>query len=366
MKIKPGMNSQNTNNPSMINVGLIGFGMGGRIFHAPLITYVEGLRLVKIRETRDENIRVAKQRYPGVKIVSDAMDILEDPEIDLVIVAVPNKFHFSLAKEALERDKHVVVEKPFTVTPEQGATLVALAERCNKILSVYHNRRWDSDFRTVREVINSGKLGRLVEYEAHYDRFRNTIRPATWKEEGSDGTGLLYDLGSHLIDQALVLFGMPEAVTAFTAMQRDQSRIVDNFEVLLHYPALKVTLKSGMLVKATLPKYILLGTEGSFVKSGLDVQESDLDAGKKALTAEDWGREPNTLWGQLTYGQNGNTYIETVESLAGDYPAFYRNIRDAILGRDELIVTPGQACNTIRIIELARQSQEEKKTISLV
>lgn len=251
-----------------LQVGLIGYGMAGRIFHAPLIAAVKGLKLRMIRETREENIMIATKRYPDAEIVADAESIFTNKEIDLVVVAAPNKAHHSLVKEALLADKHVVVEKPFTVSTAEADELIKLAEEKNKILTVYHNRRWDSDFQTVKKVIESGKLGRIVELESHYDRFRNTLRPNTWKEEGSKGTGLLYDLGSHLIDQAQVLFGLPEAITAHLAIQRDNSRVIDNLEVILHYPKVKVTIKSGILVKEPLPKYIILGTHGSFVKYG--------------------------------------------------------------------------------------------------
>ncbi len=346
-----------------INVGLVGYGMGGRIFHAPLINYVPGLHLHSIRETRDERIAHARQYYPDVNIVPDALDIFSDPEIDLAVLAVPNKFHYELAMEALRQDKHVIVEKPFTVTSAEADKLIEEAEKRNKILSVYQNRRFDSDFLTVRRVLKNGKLGRLVEYEAHYDRFRNSLRPSTWKEEGTPGTGLLYDLGSHLIDQAQQLFGVPQAVTAFLDSQRDNSRIPDSFEVILHYNGVKVTLKSGMLVKAPLPKYILLGTHGAFVKYGEDVQEATLNEGKKSLSESDWGEEPPENWGILHYEKDGETIRESVESTPGNYAGFYENVRDAVQGGGELFVTPGQARNTIRIIELAQQSNNEKRTI---
>jgi len=346
-----------------INTGLIGYGMGGRIFHAPLIDHVDGLRLHSIRETKPERIAHALNRYPDVKIVDDAKSIFTDPEVELVVLAVPNEFHHPLAIEALNHDKHVVVEKPFTVTSKQAEELSVLAAKKNKILTVYQNRRFDSDFMTVRKVIESGKLGRLVEYEAHYDRFRNTIRPSTWKEEGTPGTGLLYDLGSHLIDQALQLFGSPREVTGFLASQRDNSRITDSFQVILHYEKVKVTLKSGMLVKAPLPKYIVLGTQGTFVKYGQDVQEATLNAGEKSLSDSDWGKEPADIWGTLHYESDGETCEEKVESIPGNYAAFNENVRDAILGKQLLYVTSDQAKQTIRVIELMEQSHREKRTV---
>lgn len=346
-----------------INVGLIGFGMAGRIFHAPLIDYVEGLNLQVIRETKSENIKIISERYPDVKITNESWQVINDPAIDLIVIAVPNKHHFSIAKEALEAGKHVVVDKPFTVTSEEAEELIDLTEKNKKIISVYQNRRWDSDFLTVQKVLKSGKLGRLVEFESHYDRFRNTIRPNTWKEEGTPGTGLLYDLGSHLIDQVQVLFGLPTAITADIRTQRDNTLIPDNFELILHYPELKVTIKSGMLVKEPLPKYILLGTEGAFVKYGLDDQEADLNEAVKSLSDEDWGKEPEELWGTLNTIYNGEEYRGKVESEKGNYPAFYENIYNAIINDQELMVKPQQARNTIRIIELAMKSNDERRTV---
>lgn len=347
-----------------IKVGLIGFGMGGRIFHAPLIHYVEALELVKIRETREENIKIANEKYPQAQIVSDSKDIINDHAIDLVVIAVPNHAHHSLAKEALLADKHVVVEKPFTVTTEEADELMELSQEKKKVLSVYHNRRWDSDFLTLRQVIQDGNLGRIVEFESHFDRFRNYVRPDTWKEEGSPGTGLLYDLGSHLIDQAQVLFGLPQRVTAFMNKQRDSGSIIDNFELLLHYNDLKVTIKSGMLVKEPLPKYILLGTQGSFVKYGLDVQEAALDEGQQSLDDRNWGAEPESMWGIIHYEEGDDDLRYPVKSERGNYVAYYQNIYQSIIGEATLKVTPTQARNTIRIIELATKSNEEKRTIN--
>ncbi|MEX2335649.1 MAG: oxidoreductase [Fulvivirga sp.] len=356
------MNSEQLNR-KQINVGLIGYGMGGRVFHAPLIHHVEGLHLSMIRETRPENIKIANSRYPEAEIVAEASDVIHHRDIDLVVLAVPNKFHYALAKEALEAGKHVVVEKPFTVTSREAEELILLAQKYGKMLTVFHNRRWDSDFLTVKKVIQSEMVGRLVAYESHYDRFRNTLRPNSWKEEGSLGTGLLYDLGSHIIDQAQVLFGLPEAVTGFTAAQRDNSSIVDSFEIILHYPNLQVTLKSGMLVKEPLPKYIVSGTEGSFVKYGLDVQEEALNKGELSLADETWGLELDKNWGTLNTGYKGLNLRGTVESERGNYAAFYENVCAVIRDEEPLQVTAEQAKNTIRIIELAMQSSEEQRTM---
>ena len=343
-----------------INVGLIGYGMAGRVFHAPLVHQVEGLYLAAIRETKEENINIIKERYPDAKIVNKTAALLEDPSIDLIVVAAPNKYHYNLTKEALNAGKHVVVDKPFTITSAEAQELVELARKVGKVVSVYQNRRWDSDFLTVKKVIESGKLGRIVEYESHFDRFRNDIRPNTWKEEGELGTGLLYDLGSHLIDQALVLFGEPVSISADIRVQRDNSEIPDHFSMMMDYGKFKATIRSGMLVKEPLPKYTILGTEGAFVKYGMDVQEAALNEAKIPLSDPNWGKEPEEIWGILNTVAEGRV---TLESEKGDYVAFYANVCNAINNKAELIVKPEQALTTIKVIEYAMQSHEEKRTI---
>lgn len=344
----------------IINVGLIGFGMAGRVFHAPLVHHVEGLHLASIRETKADNIAIIKERYPEAKIVDDTSALLTDPNIDMVVIAAPNKYHFSLAKEALNADKHVVVDKPFTITSAEAQELIELAKQKGKIVSVYQNRRWDSDFLTVKKVIESGKLGRIVEYESHFDRFRNDIRPNTWKEEGELGTGLLYDLGSHLIDQALVLFGEPLSISADIRVQRDNSEIADHFSMMMDYGKFKATIRSGMLVKEPLPKYTLLGTEGAFVKYGMDIQETTLNEAKISLSDPNWGKEPEEIWGILNTVEGGRL---TLTSEKGDYPAYYINVYETIIGKSALIVKPEQALKTIKVIEYAMKSHDEKRTI---
>lgn len=347
-----------------VNVGLIGFGMAGRIFHGPTINCVEGLRLGKIRETKAPNIALIKERYPDTTIVSDTKEILNDPSIDLVIVATPNVTHYKVAKEVLAAGKHVVIDKPITVTSAEADELIELANKAGKLLTAYQNRRWDSDFLTVQKVLESGLLGRLVEFESHYDRFRNTLRPDTWKEDGVLGTGLVYDLGSHLIDQAQVLFGLPKTVTGDLRTLRNETRIIDNFEIVLDYQPLKVTLKGSLLVKEPLPRFILLGNNGAFIKFGLDVQEETLNAGQSPKHLANWGEEPENIWGTINTEFNGVELRGKVKSEKGNYVSFYDNVHKAIIGEQDLVVKPGQVRNTIRIIELAMKSSEEKRTIT--
>jgi predicted dehydrogenase len=346
-----------------INVGLIGYGIGGQVFHAPVLTVVDGLILKKIRAIKAGQVSLAKKRYPETELVATAEDIIDDNAIDLVIIAAPNTHHFPMARQALNAGKHVVVDKPFTITSAEADELIALANKKQKLLSVFQSRRFDSDFRTVQKIIESGLLGNIVELESRYDRFRNYLKPNAWREEAIPGSGLLYDLGSHLIDQALTLFGLPLAVTAFIMNQRTGTKVDDNFELILKYPGMKVTLKSGMLVREPLQRFVLLGENGSFVKKGMDVQEEALKAGLSAQTTTGWGIEPIEIWGILNATVKGIHISGRVESEKGDYIAYYQNIYDAVSKQSPLIVTAGQARNVIRIIELAIQSDKLEKTI---
>ncbi|MDE3183617.1 MAG: Gfo/Idh/MocA family oxidoreductase [Bacteroidota bacterium] len=347
----------------IIRVGLIGFGVGGQIFHAPVLTTVKGLELVKIRATKPEQINVAETKYPKAEIVPTSEEICNDENIDLVVITTPNTSHYSLAMQALQAGKHVVVDKPFTINTKEADELIALAENKKLILSVYHDRRFDSDFHTVQKIIKNKFLGDIVELESRYDRFRNFLRPNAWREEEAPGTGILYDLGSHLIDQVQILFGLPEAVSADLRIQRKGAKAIDNFEVIMHYPGIKASIKGGMLVREPLPRFILLGNDGSFVKYGMDVQEEALKAGFTSLTKNNWGIEPPDIWGTINTELNGQHFIGKIESEKGDYAAYYLNVYHTILGKEDLIVTPLQARNTIRILELAMQSEKEKRTI---
>jgi scyllo-inositol 2-dehydrogenase (NADP+) len=346
-----------------VKAGLIGYGMAGQVFHAPIITSIPGLLLTKIRETRPENIQLAQSRYPEAEIVPDSQAILTDAAIDLVVIATPNTSHFSLARQALLAGKHVVVDKPFTITSAEADELIALAAQQDRLLTVHHNRRWDSNAQTLRKVIASQLLGRLVELEIHFDRFRNFLRPGAWREENSPGSGILYDLGAHLIDEALCLFGLPHAITADERIQRSGGQTTDNFTLVLDYDQLKVTLKSGMLVREPGPTYVLLGEQGSFVKYGMDVQEAALKAGLQPNEVPDWGKEPEAHWGRLNTDYQGQHLVARVESETGDYRGFYANVYQALTEDAALAVTAEQARNTIRIIELARQSSAEKRSI---
>lgn len=343
-----------------INVALAGFGKGGRIYNAPIIASIEGFEIKKILTSNEENIKAAREDFPQAEVVGDYESILQDRNIDLVILVTPNHHHKDLAERALKADKHVIVEKPFTPTVEEANELITLAGERQKVLSINHNRRWDSDFLTVEKLIQEDRLGKVVEYEAHFDRFRTEIKDS-WKERKDvPGSGILYDLGSHLIHQALVLFGNPQEVSADLRFQREGTEVPDNFDLLLSYPDLRVRLKAGMLVKEKGPTFSVFGRKGNFLKYGADVQEEALQNGKRPNETEDWGVEPEQIWGRL------NTIEEErkVRSEAGDYRKLYRNVYNTILGKEKLKITPEEARNVIKVIELAIQSDGEKKRIS--
>ena len=247
-----------------IRVGLAGYGLGGRAFHAPLIRATRGLDLVAIATTKP---------VPDARTVADPMALAADPDIDLLVISTPNETHFPLARAALEAGKHVVIDKPFAVTTDEADGLIALAKARGRMLTVFQNRRWDGDFRTVRALVDSGRLGDIMLCEMSWDRFRIDLRDS-WKDAGGEGTGLFFDLGSHLIDQALLLFGPPEAIAADLAVQRPQAVADDYFSLTLHYGARRVVLGCSTLVAAPRPRFALHGTQGSFVKHGLDPQDA--------------------------------------------------------------------------------------------
>lgn len=344
-----------------IKVGLAAYGMSGKVFHAPLLAAHPGFRLQKIVERTN---RGSGEKYPSVAVVEDFSAILQDREIELVVVNTPESTHFELTQAALNAGKHVVVEKAFTVTTQEARSLIDLAREKGSMLSVFQNSRWHGDFLTVQQVIGQKLLGQLVEFEAHYDRFRNFIQPNSWKEEPRPGVGVLHNLGSHMIDQALVLFGWPQSVWADLRIQRPGGKVVDNYEVILFYDTLKVTLKTSYLVREPGPRYTLHGTEGSFVKYGTDPQEEALKSGQIPGGAG-WVRELEAYWGKLNTQLNGLHVEGRIETLPGSYLDYYGNIYGAIREQKELLVKPGQALQTIAIIEIAIKSSQERKEIVL-
>ena len=345
------------NGSGVINVGLVGYGLAGRVFHAPLIDSVAGLRLHTIVQRRGEE---AAGRYVSAHIVRDFAALLEDAGVSIVVIATPNESHFDLARRALLAGKHVIVDKPFTVTSGEARKLIDLAREQRRILTVFQNRRWEGDFRTIRSLVDQNRLGRIVYFEARFDRFRNQPKVNAWRESSSPGSGILYDLGSHLIDQSTLLFGRPERVTADVRQERDFGASDDAFEIWLQYPRMRVALHAGMLVRERTPRFTVRGTEGTFTKFGLDPQERALAAGRTPRDP-DWGREPREQWGTLVTDHGE----ETIETLPGAYQKFYENLREAILGGAQLEVLPEDARMTIEIIEAAARSSQERRSIAL-
>lgn len=340
---------------AMIGVGLVGFGVAGRTFHAPIISAVPDLRLACVVKRGGGTL---PEPYQGVRVTHSLGEMLADPAIELAIIATPNPTHFELAKQCLEAGRHVVVDKPFTVTSGEAAELIAIADRRKRVLSVYQNRRYDGDFGTVRELIGSGSLGRIVSLESHYDRFRPQLKEGAWRERDTPGSGVLYDLGAHLIDQALVLFGSPGAITADLRIERDHAVVTDAFDLTLHYAHLSVLLRASMLAAQAGPRFVVRGTLGSYVKHGFDPQEETLKQGASPNSVG-WGEEPSSAWGTLSDGKQERM----LPTRNGDYRQYYENIRDAILGKASLQVTALEAWRVVRLIELAQQSSQQRRAI---
>jgi scyllo-inositol 2-dehydrogenase (NADP+) len=333
--------------------------MSGRVFHAPFLHANPGFELYSVWE-REKNLAAAI--YPSIRTCRTLSELLADPATELVIVNTPNYTHFDYAKQALQAGKHVIVEKPFTITEEQGLALIDLAKQTGKKLSSYQSRRFDSDFRTVRRIVESGVLGRIVEAEIHYDRFTPTLSPKVHKETPGPGTGLLYDLGAHLIDQALQLFGDPEAIFADLFIIRDNSKVDDYMEVLLYYPGLRVRLKSSYLVREPLPAYSIFGHQGTFIKTRGDVQEKHLLAGEPPI-GDDWGVEPVSEQGLLHTEIDGKVIRERVHTEKGSYMDYFTGMYEAIRNDAPLPVTAEQGVRIIRVIEKAYQSRAEKRMV---
>ena len=351
------MNSENKEIP----VGLIGFGMAGRVFHAPTISAVPGLRLAAILQRSRGD---AAELYPNARVVSSLEELLAVDEIRLVVIATSNPSHFDLARQCLLAGRDVVVDKPFTTTYQEADELVRIARERGRLLTVFQNARWHGDFRTLRKLVDAGTLGRLVFYEAHFDRFRPRLRPGAWRERDEPGSGVFFDLAPHLIDQAMVLFGTPEAVTATIRIERDNAVVDDAFYVVLHYKSLRAELRATMLAgEAPGLVFALHGTLGSYVKYGRDVQEEALRRGE-APKNDTWGREPEEKWGALYTERDGKAVVQPVPTEAGDYRRYYENVRDAILGRAIIDVTCEQALNVMRALELARESSRKNCTLS--
>ncbi len=341
----------------MINVGLVGYGLAGSVFHAPLIGSVPQLGLSKVVTSRHDQI--AKD-LPGVAAVPDISEVLADPFIDLLVIASPSANHFEHTTAALLAGKHVVVDKPFAITAREADELIALAESQGLILTVFQNRRWDGDYLTVRHSIEQRWLGNVFHYEVHFDRFRPQIKPG-WREELRPGSGILYDLGAHLIDQSLHLFGMPRAVTADIIAQRAAAKVEDYFHLVLDYAPMRVILHSATLVPHPGPRFTIHGDGGSFLKYGLDGQE---DALKQGLRPGDqqWGADQPEYYGELT---PAGGVTRKVETLRGGYEKYYELLAACLLTGTPPPVDPRDSRNGLIVIEAAQRSAAERRTVEL-
>lgn len=344
-----------------INTALCSFGMSGWVFHAPFIRINPGFNFYAVWE-RTKNM--AQQKYPGVKTYRSLEEMLSDENIELVIVNTPNFTHFEYAKLALQAGKHVIVEKPFTVNAAEGMELIQLAQANNAVLSVYQNRRYDSDYRTVKRVLQDGLLGNIVEAEIHYDRFKEELSPKVHKEVPGPGTGALYDLGSHLIDQALQLFGMPNAVFADIAVMRPVSKVDDYFELLMYYSTFRVRIKSSYQVREVLPGYVFHGSKGSFIKPKTDVQEDLLQAGE-IPGGPSWGTEPETQKGLLNSEIKGELKRGYIDSERGNYGDYYDGMYQAIRNGKPAPVSAEDGLKVIQIIQSAFESHKKGRVIQI-
>jgi predicted dehydrogenase len=344
----------------MIEVGLVGFGLAGRAFHAPVIRAVPGLHLAGIVQRSGAD---AAEKYPDVRIVRSLGELLSIKEIRLIVIATPNETHYPFARQCLEAGRDVVVDKPFTTTLEEAISLVQFAKSANRLLTVYQNRRYDGDFQAIRQLVDAATLGRIVRFETAYDRFRPQLKLGAWRETTRPGSGILFDIAPHLIDHALVLFGLPEAITADVRTERENAIADDAFDIMLHYSnGMRAVLRSSILAAAPRPRFVLFGTQGSFVKQTFDPQEMNLRRGS-IPEGKPWGYEPEENWGVLTIPAGDSFEQRRIPSAICDYRDYYANIRDALLGRGAPAVSPEYALHVMRMLELARESSEKHRTI---
>ncbi|MBT3385436.1 MAG: Gfo/Idh/MocA family oxidoreductase [Prolixibacteraceae bacterium] len=344
-----------------IKTALASFGMSGLVFHGPSLKVNSDFEVVQVLERTKS---ISKKLFPGANIVRNFNEILENSEIELVIINTPDSYHFEMAKQALNAGKNVVVEKPITLKSSDAEYLVSLAKENGVLLTVYQNRRWDNDFLTVQKVLDQGNLGRLVEFESHFDRYRTFITPNTWKEKSDKNEGVLFNLGSHMVDQVYVLFGKPISVAANLKIVRTNGNVPDYYDIRLEYKRFSAILKCSYLVKNPGPRYSIHGEFGSFLKWGIDPQEEMLKAGNLP-ESDDWGKDERELWGEIVYEKDGLNFNGNIETIPGNYSAFYVNVFDAIRNKAELVVKPEESVEVLKILEACVESNRDKKTIFL-
>lgn len=342
--------------PSPLNVALAGFGYVGQTFHAPLIASVDGLSLHTIVSSRPDDVRAD---WPEARVVPDLTQALADPAIHLVVLATPNDLHAPQAHAALAAGKHVVIDKPFTVTVREAEMLAAEAERTGLLLSAFHNRRWDSDFLTLRSLIANDTLGEIVAFESHFDRFRPNIRNR-WRERAGPGSGLWIDLGPHLLDQVLQLFGPPVGIRLDLAIQREGAETDDYFHAVLRYEGWRAIVHGAALVAAHDLRFAVHGRRGSFMKNGLDTQEEAFKA-RRVPGDAGWGEDPRS--GTLTLADGDAFETRVVEGIPGNWREYYVQVRDAITGVGRNPVTPAEAVAVMRLIEMGVESDRTRREV---
>lgn len=342
-----------------IKVGLCAYGMSGRVFHAPFLDILPEYELSAVVERHQKTIN---KRYPKVKSYSSVDDLLADKALELIVVNTPNTTHFEFAKKALLAQKDVVVEKPFATTTEEAKALVELAEQVGQSLIVFQNRRWDSDFLALKKVVEEKFLGDLIDAEFHYDRYRMELSQKPHKEQKQPGVGLLFDLGPHLIDQAIHLFGKPKSVFARIQAHRIGSEIDDYFSIQLLYDNFNCTLKSSLLVREPLPAFQLHGTLGSFIKSRSDVQEELLKK-EARFVLEDWGSESENEGGILHIEKEGKSLYQRIQSPRGQYQEFYRQVYKWLKGKG---ATPVSLEDSLLVMQILEASDKSERTGSII
>ena len=341
-----------------LNVALVGYGFVGKVFHAPLIASVDGLALHSVVSS---NAAAVLADFPDARVSPNYEDILADPAVDVVVIATPNSLHAPQAHAALDAGKHVIVDKPFTVTVADAEAVIAHAERADRVLSVFHNRRYDADFRTLKGLLAEEALGVVTLFESHFDRFRIEVRDR-WRERPIAGSGLWYDLGPHLLDQALQLFGAPLGITTDLEIHRPGGETDDYFHTVLRYPRLRVILHGSAMMAAHDLRYSVHGTRGSFMKQGLDTQEDALKAGRTPGDAM-WGHDTHP--GTLTSVQGDEFTTRTIGGEPGDYRLYYAAVRDAIRGIGANPVPGAEALAVMRLIEMGIESSRTRREIAL-
>jgi predicted dehydrogenase len=342
-----------------LRVGLIGYGYSGKTFHAPLINATPGLSLVAIASSRPADVLAD---WPDIVVKTEPDRLLAHPGVDLVVIASPNDTHHPLARAAIAAGKHVVIDKPFTLDLREAEDLWVRAERAGLLLSVFHNRRWDNDYMALCDIVRSGELGQIVEFTSRFDRYRPEVKNR-WREANVPGAGLWYDLGPHLVDQTLQLFGMPAAVTADLALRRHGAQAVDDFHVIFHYAKMRAVLAASTLVSGGTPRFLVQGTQGAWSVAGLDAQESWLKAGLLP-GAVGWGVDERQA--QQFTSHNDQISSTSMPLPQGNYAAYYAGIRDALLNQQQSPVTTLQARDVMRILDVVRQSDAEGRRIALI